>query len=189
MRVGLIAAQTRRIPAIFTRSQAPPRQFVAESSICVESLPPSVIVGGENRSACRKPFTCGAGRRYFWASIPVFYLATRTAHPITIQGCAILDEEPQPRRAKLKKPTKHMSDTRSKPTQHEIEVCAYCTWEQEGRPAGRALNHWLQAELQLVVESIWNGEATEQDRKSPQTAKTSSNACPPNRTSDFCGLP
>ena len=89
----------------------------------------------------------------------------------------------------LKNQQKHMSDTRSKPTQHEIEVCAYCIWEQEGRPAGRALNHWLQAELQLVVESIWNGGATEQDRESPQTAKTSSNACPPNRASDFCGLP
>jgi hypothetical protein len=33
--VALIAAQTRRIPAIFIRSHAAPRQFVAESSICV----------------------------------------------------------------------------------------------------------------------------------------------------------
>jgi hypothetical protein len=32
--VALIAAQTRRIPAIFIRSHAAPRQFVAESSIC-----------------------------------------------------------------------------------------------------------------------------------------------------------
>ena len=32
------------------------------------------------------------------------------------------------------------------PTQ--IAVCAYFIWEQEGKPVGRALDHWLQAELQ-----------------------------------------
>lgn len=47
-----------------------------------------------------------------------------------------------------------MSDTRSKATEHEIAVCAYCIWEQEGTPSGRALDHWLQAELQLAA-SIW----------------------------------
>jgi hypothetical protein len=58
-----------------------------------------------------------------------------------------------------------MSDTRSKPTQHEIAVCAYCIWEKEGRPQGRALNHWLQAELQLVVATIWDEGMTEQEEK------------------------
>jgi hypothetical protein len=56
-----------------------------------------------------------------------------------------------------------MSDTRSKPTQHEIEVCAYCIWEQEGRPEGRRLNHWLQAELQLVIATIWDEGVTQQE--------------------------
>jgi hypothetical protein len=48
-----------------------------------------------------------------------------------------------------------MSDTRSKATEHEIAVCAYCIWKQEGTPSGRALDHWLQAELQLAA-SIWH---------------------------------
>jgi hypothetical protein len=39
-------------------------------------------------------------------------------------------------------------------THHEIAVCAYCIWLQEGKPEGRALDHWLQAELQLVLSSI-----------------------------------
>lgn len=39
-------------------------------------------------------------------------------------------------------------------TYQEITACAYYIWQQEGRPEGRALDHWLQAELQLVVSSI-----------------------------------
>ena len=58
-----------------------------------------------------------------------------------------------------------MSNARSEPTQHDIQVCAYCIWEQEGRPEGRALDHWLQAELQLVVASILRDGGTE-ERKS-----------------------
>jgi hypothetical protein len=57
---------------------------------------------------------------------------------------------------------KQMSDTRSQATKDEIEVCAYFIWEQEGKPEGRALDHWLQAELQLAVslwhDSIWHEE-------------------------------
>ena len=49
----------------------------------------------------------------------------------------------------------HMSDTRSEPTDDEIAVCAYFIWEQEGKPLGRALDHWLQAELQLAA-SLWH---------------------------------
>ena len=57
-----------------------------------------------------------------------------------------------------------MSEIRPAPTHHEIAVCAYCIWEQEGKPEGRALNHWLQAELQLVVASIWDEGASGQDK-------------------------
>jgi Protein of unknown function (DUF2934) len=53
-----------------------------------------------------------------------------------------------------KKQQNPMSAIRSEPTHHEIAVCAYCIWEQEGRPEGRALDHWMQAELQLVMASI-----------------------------------
>jgi hypothetical protein len=50
-------------------------------------------------------------------------------------------------------------------THHEISVCAYCIWLQEGRPAGRALDHWLQAELQLVLSSILRKKEQANDRK------------------------
>jgi hypothetical protein len=33
----------------------------------------------------------------------------------------------------------------------EIAVFAYCIWEHEGRPDGRALDHWLEAERQLMA--------------------------------------
>ncbi|HEY5704534.1 MAG TPA: DUF2934 domain-containing protein [Terrimicrobiaceae bacterium] len=55
-----------------------------------------------------------------------------------------------------------MSYIRSEATEREIAVCAYCIWEQEGKPSGRALDHWLQAELQLAAslwhESLWHQE-------------------------------
>ena len=53
------------------------------------------------------------------------------------------------------------SDSGTKPTHHEIAVCAYSIWEQEERRTGRALDHWLQAELQLVVASLLPEKATE----------------------------
>ena len=34
-------------------------------------------------------------------------------------------------------------------TREEIALCAYYIWEKGGRPEDRALEHWLQAELQL----------------------------------------
>ena len=61
----------------------------------------------------------------------------------------------------------HMSHTPSEPTHHEIAVCAYCIWEQEGRPEGRTLDHWLQAQLQLVFASIWQKGATAQKKEIP----------------------
>ena len=55
-----------------------------------------------------------------------------------------------------------MSDARSEATEDEIAVCTYFIWEQEGKPVGRALDHWLQAELQLAAslwhESLWYQE-------------------------------
>lgn len=35
--------------------------------------------------------------------------------------------------------------------QEEIARCAYLIWEGEGRPPGRALDHWLQAEDRLLA--------------------------------------
>jgi Protein of unknown function (DUF2934) len=48
-----------------------------------------------------------------------------------------------------------MIAARSQSADLEIALCAYCIWEQEGRQSGQALDHWLQAELQ-VAASIWH---------------------------------
>ncbi len=37
------------------------------------------------------------------------------------------------------------------PAPEDIAICAYLIWEKEGRPAGRAKEHWLQAETQLMA--------------------------------------
>jgi hypothetical protein len=36
----------------------------------------------------------------------------------------------------------------------EIALYAYCIWDTEGRPERRALEHWLQAELQLRTAGV-----------------------------------
>ena len=59
-----------------------------------------------------------------------------------------------------------MSETLSRTTQNETAVCAYFIWEQEGKPVGRALDHWLQAELQLAA-SLWH-----ESLFSPQDGRT-----------------
>jgi len=38
------------------------------------------------------------------------------------------------------------------PTHDEIAACAQRIYEMEGRPEGKAKEHWLQAEAQLVAE-------------------------------------
>jgi hypothetical protein len=39
-----------------------------------------------------------------------------------------------------------------KPTHDEIAACAHRIYESEGRPEGKAMEHWLQAEAQLIAE-------------------------------------
>ena len=38
------------------------------------------------------------------------------------------------------------------PTHEEIAACAQRIYENEGRPEGKSVDHWLQAEAQLVAE-------------------------------------
>ena len=61
-----------------------------------------------------------------------------------------------------------MPDAHSEATEDEIAVCAYYIWEQEGKPERRALDHWLQAELQLAAslwhESLWHKEGANDGR-------------------------
>ena len=52
------------------------------------------------------------------------------------------------------------------PTQEEIAICAHSIYEKEGRPNGRATQHWLQAEAQLIAER--KAKSQEQPAKGPQ---------------------
>jgi hypothetical protein len=60
---------------------------------------------------------------------------------------------------KTKKPELKTEDKRlltngpngSKPEFREVATCAYLIWEQEGRPHGRDVDHWLEAERQLEM--------------------------------------
>lgn len=47
---------------------------------------------------------------------------------------------------------------------HNIHERAYQIWEQEGRPEGRSLDHWLQAELEA--------NAPAQGARPPRRART-----------------
>ena len=43
------------------------------------------------------------------------------------------------------------AETKLKRVHETIERCAYLIWEQEGRPGGRALENWTQAEAELLA--------------------------------------
>ena len=51
------------------------------------------------------------------------------------------------------------------PISHEeIALCAYYIWEAEGRPEARAVEHWLQAELQLKATPALDGHPLTEDQ-------------------------
>jgi Protein of unknown function (DUF2934) len=60
---------------------------------------------------------------------------------------------------KAKKPRQNTEDEKprtnqpsgSKPAFEEVATCAYLIWEQEGRPAGREMEHWFEAERHLAA--------------------------------------
>jgi len=54
------------------------------------------------------------------------------------------------------------------PSPDEIADCAYLIWEKEGRPVGRAREHWLQAETQLMAcraHDNWTGEPSRRQQR------------------------
>lgn len=44
------------------------------------------------------------------------------------------------------------TQTVPQPSHEAIAVCAFLIWEKEGRPSGRDVAFWLQAEKQLLVD-------------------------------------
>jgi hypothetical protein len=55
----------------------------------------------------------------------------------------------------------------------EVQHRAYLIWEREGRPDGRALEHWVQAETELSQK---NAEAVELSVSVPPEATTKKNS-------------
>jgi hypothetical protein len=52
-----------------------------------------------------------------------------------------------------KTPAAEFVDTISSPTEEDVAALANQLWEQEGRPEGRAEEHWQRAQAQLRGES------------------------------------
>ena len=59
------------------------------------------------------------------------------------------------------------------PSHEEIAICAQSIYEREGRPQGKATEHWLQAERQLIAErkAAATGSAPAKPSSSPPASK------------------
>jgi IS5 family transposase len=69
-----------------------------------------------------------------------------------------------------------MSEQRTlQPTSEQIARAAYLMWEQEGRPHGRDMAHWLKAETQLRASAGRDGHELRRPAQAaqpePATAK------------------
>src|SRR5579871_1954105 len=77
--------------------------------------------------------------------------------------------------------SKAASNTRP-PTQEEIAACAHRIWESEGRPQGKAMEHWLQAEAQMIAERKASiREQQQQQMPATTTAAATPATAPKNR--------
>jgi hypothetical protein len=56
---------------------------------------------------------------------------------------------------------------RPNPTEEEIRTRSYAIWEREGRPDGKAQEHWQRANAQLELESVENRIASIRFREQP----------------------
>jgi|SRR5918994_745181 hypothetical protein len=77
---------------------------------------------------------------------------------------------------KLSPAVSKRADAMDPELRHRIEERAYALWEADGRPDGRALDYWLQAEQEIVHQSMVGEEDPlagidqETGRRSPSTA-------------------
>lgn len=62
------------------------------------------------------------------------------------------------------------------PTHTDIEVRAYHIWEQEGRPQGRQLDHWLRAEQEFSL--VQPAQPRRAARKPTNAGKTAPASAP-----------
>jgi hypothetical protein len=76
---------------------------------------------------------------------------------------------------------KQMTDSTSAPTHEQIAARAYEIFVERGRPQGRDLDHWLEAEAQLRASIHANGgtaaiRANQSNGRSQTTARVSARA-------------
>jgi hypothetical protein len=57
--------------------------------------------------------------------------------------------------------------TYRKPTHDEIAAAAQHIYESEGRPQGKAMDHWLRAESQLTAQRKSDAESSPQTQAKP----------------------
>jgi hypothetical protein len=65
---------------------------------------------------------------------------------------------------KYKTQPNHLGTVKTEPSEKEIRLRSYQIWEREGRPEGRAEEHWRQAKAELKVEmeeASMTGEKTD----------------------------
>ncbi len=65
--------------------------------------------------------------------------------------------------------SKHSKSYRE-PSHEEIAIRAQGIYEREGRPQGRATQHWLQAEAQLIAERKAEAEASAKTQSKQSSA-------------------
>jgi hypothetical protein len=46
----------------------------------------------------------------------------------------------------------------------DIETLAYFIWEKQGRPPGRAMEHWLEAEYLICTQAFTHEKSPEETR-------------------------
>lgn len=75
---------------------------------------------------------------------------------------------------------RHITDESSTPTHEQIAARAYEIFIERGRPQGRDLDHWLEAEAQLRASAQANGgariSATQGDTRSQPAARAQARA-------------
>ena len=65
-----------------------------------------------------------------------------------------------------------MIDTKPVVTKEEITLAAYQIWEKAGRPSGRDLECWLEAEKQLLTARTAKAQASGSTKAAPLSVST-----------------
>ncbi|HTR14390.1 MAG TPA: DUF2934 domain-containing protein [Roseiarcus sp.] len=73
-----------------------------------------------------------------------------------------VNEDPSPKSVDLKAP---------EPEEHRVRERAYLIWQEEGKPDGRALDHWLRAKWELKTLDLKEELARLESELTPEKAE------------------